>query len=80
MLSLAKNNTGMSPTLPSGIGNFKQSGLDTSTIQNIAFGIIATTLTITGVVIAYLQYRHMRRSSSEASRTSTDLELDSLEN
>jgi hypothetical protein len=57
--------------------SFNQSGSNSSTIQNIAFGVVATALAITGVIITFLQYRHSRRTFSEASRTSTDLELSS---
>jgi hypothetical protein len=56
-------------------GSFSQSGDNTSTTQNIAFSIVAITLTITGVAIAYLQYHQARKTAIEASRINTDLEL-----
>jgi hypothetical protein len=59
--------------------NFSQYGADPSFVRNIAFGVVATTLAVTGVLITYLQYRRMGRPVSEASTTSRDLELGSMD-
>jgi hypothetical protein len=47
---------------------------DDSLVQNIAFSVVATMLTITGVIITYLQYRHIRKSVGEEITASLDLE------
>jgi len=71
LTSCATNVATSIPTSPS----LNQTGFDTSAAQNIAFGVIATVLTITGVIITYLQYRHLRKSVHDLSAISTDLEL-----
>jgi hypothetical protein len=69
----------VSPSLVPGPGNPNYSGFDTSTLQNIVFGVIATTLTIVSVLITFLQYRHVRGSTSLLTPASIDLELGSIQ-
>jgi hypothetical protein len=78
-LPLDTNSTSMPQGLLPKPGKFSQYDADPSFVRNIAFGIIAITLAVTGVLIIYLQYHRMCRLLNEASTTSKDLELGSAE-
>lgn len=54
------------PTLPSDLIRTSplssSTGIDSSSIQNIAFGIFTALIGVVGIIIAYFQLIHMRKA------------------
>jgi hypothetical protein len=77
LLPFVTNCTATDSSLQPMPGSVALSRPDRSLVQNITFGVIATMLTVTGVLITYLQYRHIRKFAGEEVMAGLGLELQS---
>jgi hypothetical protein len=80
-ISGALNGSNLITTSTPNPSGYMESGNTASTVQNIAFGVITTTIAIASVAIACLHYRHTRRTTIdlEASQPNTGVEFNTTE-